>query len=170
MAEIKYAGVVYDFEVGDENFENFSPVEGIDNLEFDTDTDEIKRSFVNGKSLTIQTKMDVSLTGRATDLAQENLELLLGDFMYEASAAVDSNDKLKLGTTGGLKLGLRRKIAVPGSIRLRPKIAAQQDRAINFIGASIDLGEPDLEDNLMAVNFKVSAQEVVIGEVSKKAN
>ena len=166
---VEYAGTTYELEIGDAKFENFKQIQGIDNLEFDTDEDSLNRLFINGTKIDVQTKFSVSMSGRVTDLGIENLKNLLGDYFYEANQALDTSDQVKVGTNGALKLGLRRNITVPGSIRLRPTVAAQAKKCLNFVNPSIDLGEPELDDNLLSVGFKIKCQELVLGEVVKKA-
>lgn len=166
MAEIDYAGVTYELEVGTANLADYTSVQGVDNLDFDTTNDSISRKFVNGRKLNVQTEYATALTGRLTDLGDVNADKLVGDYMYAADEALDSNPNIKVGTKGALKFGLARTISVPGSVRLRPVLAAQQNHVLNFIGAKITLGEPSFEDNLLSTSFRIDADEVVKGELT----
>lgn len=163
---IDYAGVTYELEVGTANLSGFTPVQGVDNLDFDTTNESITRPFVNGKKLEIQTEYGVALTGRLTDLGDVNADKLLGDYMYAANAAIDSDPNITVSADGALKLGLARTIAVPGSVRLRPVVAAQSNHTLYFLGAKVSLGEPSLEDNLLSTGFRITADEVVKGELT----
>lgn len=160
------SGTTHELEASYDGGSSWEVVKGVDNLDFDTTDDSVNRPFIDGTALEVQTQFKVAITCRITYLNQENLDKILGAYMYEANEALDSDPSIKVGATGGLKLGLARTVQPEAHIRLRPKIAAQSDKAINFINATIALGEPNFEDGLIATSARISSEEAVMGELS----
>lgn len=163
------SGTTHALEVSYDGGNTFEAVLGTDNLGFDTTDDSLDRPFIDGTALNIQTAYAVSLTGRVTYMDGENQERLFGAYFYDANQALDSNPDIKVGSAGGMKLGLARKVQTSAIVRLRPLIAAQVDQTLNWVDANIKLGEPDFEDGLIATKFTISAKEVVKGDLEFNA-
>ena len=160
------SGTTHALEASYDGGTTWDEVKGVDNLEFDTTDESLNRPFIDGTALDIQTQFKVAMTCRITYLNQENLDKILGAYMYEANEALDSNPDIAVGSTGGLKLGLARTVQPEAHIRLRPRIAAQADKTINYVNATIALGEPNFEDGLIATSARISSEEAVMGALT----
>lgn len=160
------SGTTHDLEASFDNGATFQKIDGVDNISFDTTDNTTTREFIDGTALEVQTAFRVAMNARITYLNQVNLDKILGSYMYDASAALDSMPTATLGTAGGLKLGLARTVQPTAIIRLRPKITAQENNTLTFVNATVALGEPDYEDNLLSVSVKISSEEAVIGKLT----